>query len=88
MLGLQRSGQWRGDGVYVSEIDPVLPFWYQVDMIYERGVNVAWRSFDTLWHDQDGHVYPPTPAGRGTGPARPSPTPRSSGTRPPPRCRR
>ncbi len=52
MLGLERAAHWRGDGVDVAELKPVLPFWYQVNMIYERGVNLAWRSFDTIWHDR------------------------------------
>jgi hypothetical protein len=65
-LGLETARHWRGDGVGVSELKPVLPFWYQVDMIYERGENVAWRTFDTLWHDQEGKVYPPEETTPGT----------------------
>ena len=65
-LGLETSRQWRGDGVGVSELKPVFPFWYQVDMIYERGENLAWRTFDTRWHDQEGHEYPAEEAIPGT----------------------
>jgi hypothetical protein len=58
-LGLEVARQHRGDGVEVAEIEPVLPFWYKVDMNYARGENVVWRSFDTIWHGQDGHTYAP-----------------------------
>ena len=41
----------------MSELEPVLPFWYQVDMIYELGASVAWRSFDRIWRGPDGKPF-------------------------------
>ncbi len=58
-LGLETAREWRGDGVDMAYLQPVMPFWYDVDMLYERGVNIAWRTFDTNWHDQVGNVYEP-----------------------------
>lgn len=59
MLGLQVARRWRGDGVDVAQLEPVFPFWYNVDMVYGRGENLAWRTFDTLWHAPDGAVRAP-----------------------------
>lgn len=56
-LGLEVADQWRGDGVDIAELKPVLPFWYDVNMKYERGSNVAWRTHDRVWRDQEGHAY-------------------------------
>lgn len=58
-LGLETAREWRGDGVDMAYLQPVMPFWYDVDMLYERGVNIAWRTFDARWHDQEGRVYEP-----------------------------
>ncbi len=64
LLGLEVESSYRGDGVDVAQIKPVFPFWYNVDMIYDRGINIAWRSFDTVWHGQSGERYAPKlPAG-------------------------
>lgn len=56
-LGLQKDRSWQGDGAEVSEMRPVFPFWYEVDMSYERGHNAAWRSFDRIWYDHRGKSY-------------------------------
>jgi hypothetical protein len=59
-LGLEVTRQWRGDSVDVAELTPVLPFWYDVDMMYARGENVVWRTLDAVWHDpREGRSYPP-----------------------------
>jgi hypothetical protein len=65
-LGLEVAREWRGDGVDVVELDPVRPFWYDVDMSYERGRNLCWRSFDRVWHDEDGGTYLKPPMGGDT----------------------
>lgn len=56
-LGLRIDKRWRGDGVDVAEFRPVRPFWYNVDMAYERGQNLCWRSFDRVWHTPEGKRY-------------------------------
>lgn len=56
-LGLEVDRTWRGDGVDLVEIEPVNPFWYDIDMSYERGVNLCWRSFDRIWHTPDGKTF-------------------------------
>jgi hypothetical protein len=56
-LGLRVDKRWRGDGVDVAECRPVRPFWYNVDMAYERGQNLCWRSFDRTWHTPEGKRY-------------------------------
>ncbi len=58
-LGLETAREWRGDGVDMACLKPVMPFWYDVDMVYQRGTNLAWRTFDTNWHDRAGNVYAP-----------------------------
>ena len=58
-LGLETAREWRGEGVDMAHLQPVMPFWYDVDMLYERGVNLAWRTFDTRWRDQEGKEYEP-----------------------------
>ncbi|HRI65561.1 MAG TPA: hypothetical protein PK156_15035 [Polyangium sp.] len=58
-LGLEVAREWRGDGVDVAELNPVAPFYYTVDMTYSCTTNIAWRTVDRIWHDQQGNVYPP-----------------------------
>lgn len=62
-LGLEVSRQWRGDGVDVVELEPVRPFWYDIDMSYERGRNLCYRTFDRVWRDEEGTTYVKPPAG-------------------------
>src|SRR6185503_9023579 len=59
-LGLAVDRKWRGAGVDVVEIKPVLPFWYDVNMTYLPGYNIAWRSRDSAWHDE--HDKPVAPS--------------------------
>lgn len=61
MLGLEVSRRWRGDGVDVAQLEPVFPFWYNVDMVYGRGVTLAWRTFDAVWRGPDGSAHPAGP---------------------------
>lgn len=58
ILGLEVANRWRGDGVDVSLIKPVMPFWYDCNMTYDTGYNLAWRTRDGLWKDQHGKPYP------------------------------
>lgn len=61
-LGLDVARSWQGDGVEVVELEPVRPFWYEVDMTYERGENLCWRTFGRVWHDmgKGRYVKPPS----------------------------
>ena len=49
-LGLHVAHRWRGEGADVALLKPVMPFWYNVNMVYERGINLAWRTHDGNWH--------------------------------------
>lgn len=53
-LGLDVHRRWRGDGVDVAELKPVAPFWVNVNVQYQKGVNLAWRSRDGIWKDGSG----------------------------------
>lgn len=55
-LGLTVSRQWKDGDVQVAELEPVFPFWYDVDMNYNLGENLAWRGENTLWHNSSGKV--------------------------------
>ena len=66
MLGLEVARRWNGDGVDVAELRPVLPFWYDVNMEYEAGYNLAYRSDNGVWHEEcTSRTFPaPRPAAR------------------------
>jgi hypothetical protein len=53
-LGLEVERRWRGDGSDVVLIKPVSPFWYDVNMEYLPGTNLAWRAHDGLWRNGSG----------------------------------
>ncbi|MBL8983768.1 MAG: hypothetical protein JNL26_16390 [Gemmatimonadetes bacterium] len=57
-LGLEVERRWRGKACDIATLRPVFPLWYNVNMVYEPGTNVAWRTRDTLWHDGEGRPYP------------------------------
>lgn len=57
-LGIEVERQWRGKGCDIATLAPVFPIWYNVNMVYEAGTNVAWRTRDGLWHDESGRPYP------------------------------
>ena len=57
-LGLEVLKTLRGDGVDIAVLKPVLPFWYDVNMAYLKGSNIASRSLDCVWHDGDGEEIP------------------------------
>jgi hypothetical protein len=59
VLGLEVD-RWRRDGnVDVASIRPVAPLWYNADLDYNTGHNLAWRTDDTRWRDEWGRTYPP-----------------------------
>ena len=53
-LGLEVSRRWTGDGASVALLKPVMPFWYDVNMEYLPGSNLAWRTHDGVWRGQSG----------------------------------
>jgi hypothetical protein len=50
-FGLEVTRRWQGNGVSVALLKPVLPFWYNVNMEYLAGENLAWRTHDGRWRD-------------------------------------
>ena len=60
-LGLEVSRRWiGGEEVGIVELEPVLPFWYDVNMEYLSGSNVVRRSDDGVWHeDSTGRRFEP-----------------------------
>lgn len=58
-LGLDVAERWQDGEVERVRLRPVLPIWYDVNMIYNLGHNIAWRSFERTWHDLAGRHYPP-----------------------------
>ncbi|HEY4597637.1 MAG TPA: hypothetical protein VIJ02_14660, partial [Thermoanaerobaculia bacterium] len=46
------------DGSTVSILEPFFPFWVNVDLTYGRGVNLAWRTLGSRWHDSKGAEVP------------------------------
>lgn len=65
-LGLEVNRQWPGPDGTVSELKPVMPFWIDVDLKYDSGVNLAWRTNDGVWKDPAGKAFDPQPAGSGS----------------------
>lgn len=43
-LGLEIESQWRGPGGIVTQHAPVLPYWMDVDMRYNAGETLTWRT--------------------------------------------
>ena len=68
LLGLEVEKRWRGDGVNVAELKPVMPYWYDSNMDYQTGYNVGWRSRDGIWHDRHGKTYQPKMIGGAVAP--------------------
>lgn len=48
-LGIEVTRQRRDGDVQVAELEPVMPFWYDVDMGYNLGETLAWRICDARW---------------------------------------
>ena len=53
-LGLQVERSWRGEGVNVSELVPVMPFWVKLNELYLKGQNLTWRQRDGIWRQRNG----------------------------------
>ncbi|MGH9606306.1 MAG: hypothetical protein ACRD3N_11480 [Terracidiphilus sp.] len=61
-LGLEVQRQWKGPKGNISELKPVMPFWLDVDLLYDQGQNIAWRAIDRIWRDASGTPFDPQPA--------------------------
>ena len=57
-LGLEVARRWRGDACDMVELHPVVPHWYDANMVYQEGRNIASRIRDGQWHDDQGLAYP------------------------------
>jgi hypothetical protein len=53
-LGLQVARQRKLGKSTVSVLEPFFPFWVNVDLTYNKGVNLAWRTFGSPWYDSRG----------------------------------
>jgi len=53
-LGLDVHRRWHSDGIDVAELKPVMPFWMDVNVLYQQGINLAWRTRDAVWKDGTG----------------------------------
>jgi hypothetical protein len=53
-LGLDVHRRFRGDGIDVAELKPVMPFWIDVNVLYQQGINLVWRTRDSVWKDGAG----------------------------------
>jgi hypothetical protein len=58
-LGLEVHSHSRSKDVNVAELRPVMPFWFDMDLRYEEGINLAWRSHDGIWKDDAGTPFDP-----------------------------
>lgn len=53
-LGLEVHRRWRGDGVDVAEVKPVMPFWFDGNVVFQPGITLGWRGRDGIWKDDCG----------------------------------
>jgi hypothetical protein len=56
-LGLESYSSWTSGGVQVQEFKPVIPHWFDVDLIYHRGTNLAWQKSDGIWRNETGEPF-------------------------------
>jgi hypothetical protein len=56
-LGLEVDRHDSSGGVGVAELKPVLPYWADVDLKYDAGTNIAWRTDDGIWRDEAGQPF-------------------------------
>lgn len=48
-LGLEVAEEHEGDGVKVATLEPVYPFWLDLDMTYNLGETLCWRTKTAPW---------------------------------------
>ena len=57
-LGLEVSRSFNSEGVQVAELQPVMPFWADVNLKFGEGTNLAWQTSDGVWKDETGKPFP------------------------------
>ncbi|MEO8596004.1 MAG: hypothetical protein ABI759_21970 [Candidatus Solibacter sp.] len=62
VLGLDVKRKWSADGNTVMEFKPVMPFWMNIDLIYDKGINIAQRGPSGVWRDGGGNVLSTEPS--------------------------
>ncbi|MEP7354451.1 MAG: hypothetical protein ABI824_14590, partial [Acidobacteriota bacterium] len=60
-LGLEVDKRWQSGGVSMVELKPMMPFWMDMDLLYEQGDNLAWRSDNGIWKSELGAPIHPRP---------------------------
>ena len=61
-LGLQVHEAWDNGDTRIVELKPIMPFWLEANVEYNKGENLAWRKQDGLWRDGTGQPFhPPKP---------------------------
>lgn len=61
-LGLEVQRRSPSEDGGVAELKPVMPFWINVDLRYEQGTNLAWRTQDGIWRNEGGQSFAATKA--------------------------
>ena len=56
-LGLEISKSFNAEGVQVSELKPIMPYWVDLDMKFGQGTNIAWQTDDGKWRDGAGTEF-------------------------------
>lgn len=57
-LGLEVSRSFNSEGVQVAELQPVMPFWADVNLKFGEGTNLAWQASDGVWKDGAAQPFP------------------------------
>lgn len=58
ILGLELHHTSPGEGS-VAALKPVLPYWMNIDLRYDEGQVLAWRSHDGIWKRDTGEQFDP-----------------------------
>ncbi len=48
-LGIEVARTHNRQGIRVAELEPLLPFWASLDISYQRGERICWRSYGRPW---------------------------------------
>jgi LysM repeat protein len=64
-LGLEVEEERPGQDVPVATLCPVMPFWVSLDMIYEKGQRLCWRTKHSAWQPEPEWIARTPVRGRG-----------------------
>lgn len=56
-LGLEVHQTVNAEGVQVSELKPVMPYWVDLDLKFGQGTNIAWQTHNGKWLDGAGTEF-------------------------------